>query len=91
MKTNRMVSESGGPHRPEPPVIVLVPSPLWVKMRNTLHEQMSSALPPRTDVGLVRPKTLRYGISIAQDFRFVPIAIVALARTDERRHHDVFA
>jgi hypothetical protein len=47
--------------------------------------------PPRTDVDLAGPKTLRYGISIAQDFRFVPIAIAALARTDERRHHDVFA
>ena len=33
--------------------------PQWVKLRNTQHEQMSSALPPRTDVSLVRPKALR--------------------------------
>jgi hypothetical protein len=32
---------------------------LRVKLRNTQHEQMSSALPPRTDVSLVRPKALR--------------------------------
>jgi hypothetical protein len=31
MKANRMVSEPGGPHRHEPPVMVLVPSPLWVQ------------------------------------------------------------
>ena len=30
--------------------------PKWVKLRNTQHEQMSSALPPTTDVGLARPK-----------------------------------
>jgi hypothetical protein len=29
--------------------------PRWVKLRNTQHEQMYSALPPRTDVGLARP------------------------------------
>ena len=29
------------------------------KLRNTQHEQMSSALPPRTDVGLAFAKTLR--------------------------------
>src|SRR5450755_423607 len=45
--------------------------------------------PQTTDVGLACPKISRYGISIAQDFRFAPIAIAALARTDERRHHDV--
>jgi hypothetical protein len=28
----------------------------WVKLRNTQHERLSSALPPRTDVGLARPK-----------------------------------
>jgi hypothetical protein len=37
---------------------------------------MSSALAPRTDVGLARPKNIAriesYGISIAQDFSFVP-------------------
>jgi hypothetical protein len=32
---------------------------IGVKLRNTQHEQMSSAPPPRTDVGLARPKTLR--------------------------------
>src|ERR1700716_1274833 len=30
-----------------------------VKLRNTQQEQISSALPPRTDVGLAGPKTLR--------------------------------
>ncbi len=30
--------------------------PNWVKLRNTLHEQMSSAFLPRTDVGLGAPK-----------------------------------
>ena len=30
--------------------------PSRVKLRNTQHEQMSSALPPRTDVGSARPK-----------------------------------
>src|SRR5258708_22434626 len=29
---------------------------LWVKLRNTQHEQMSSALLPRTDIGLAHPK-----------------------------------
>src|ERR1700730_3350255 len=28
----------------------------WVKLRNTQHEQMSSALHPTTDVGLARAK-----------------------------------
>jgi hypothetical protein len=28
----------------------------WVKLRNTQHEQMSSALTPRTDIGLVARK-----------------------------------
>jgi hypothetical protein len=46
---------------------------------------------PKNGRWFSRPQKLRYGISIAQDFRFVPIAIAALARTDERRHHDVFA
>jgi hypothetical protein len=31
----------------------------WVKLRNTQQEQISSDLPPRTDVGLAGPKTLR--------------------------------
>jgi hypothetical protein len=31
----------------------------WVELRTTQHEQMSSAVFPRTDVGLARPKTLR--------------------------------
>jgi hypothetical protein len=30
----------------------------WVKLRNTQHERLSSALPPRTDVGLARPNTI---------------------------------
>ncbi len=29
---------------------------LRAKLRNTQHEQMSSACPPRTDIGLARPK-----------------------------------
>src|SRR5258707_9625711 len=29
---------------------------LWVKLRNTQHEQMSSALTPRTDIDLSRPR-----------------------------------
>jgi hypothetical protein len=32
----------------------LVGLPKWVKLRNTQHEQMSSALSPITDVGLAR-------------------------------------
>src|SRR4030088_3723797 len=32
--------------------------PSWVKLRNTQHEQMSSALLPRTDMGLARPRRL---------------------------------
>src|SRR5258706_359580 len=30
--------------------------PRWVKLRKTQHEQMSSALLPRTDFGLAAPK-----------------------------------
>jgi hypothetical protein len=33
--------------------------PFWVKLRNTQHEQMFSALLPRTDIGLARNKILR--------------------------------
>jgi len=32
--------------------------PFGVKLRNTQHEQMSSALAPRTDIDLARPKKL---------------------------------
>ncbi len=39
---------------------------LWVKLRNTQHEQMSSAFPPRTDVGSARPQ------NIARIFRDLP-------------------
>jgi hypothetical protein len=35
---------------------VLTECPLRVKLRNTQHEQMSSALHPTTDVGLARAK-----------------------------------
>src|SRR5258708_31074147 len=34
---------------------------LWVKLRSTQHEQMSSALPPRTDVSLDTPTITRIG------------------------------
>ena len=40
----------------------------WVKLRNTQHEQMSSALAPRTDIGLARPQNVAqiecYGTSL---------------------------
>src|ERR1700737_5168904 len=32
---------------------------IWVKLRKTQHEQMFSALLPRTDIGLARHKILR--------------------------------
>src|SRR5882724_5465629 len=40
---------------------MLLPRPrclLWVKLRNTQHEQMSSALTPTTDIGVVARKNI---------------------------------
>src|SRR6266850_2640512 len=51
-------------HRKAPADPILCP--LWVKLRNTQHEQMSSAFPPRTDVGSARPQ------NIARIFRDLP-------------------
>jgi hypothetical protein len=49
------------------------PCLLWVKLRNIQHEQMSSALLPRTDVGLARPKELR-GFEGHKIWNFNPFA-----------------
>jgi len=50
------------------PTEYTVQCPMWVKLRNTQYEQMSSALTPRTDIGLVaRKKTLR-GSNVMESF-----------------------
>ena len=47
---------------------------LRVKLRNTQHEQMSSALAPRTDIGLARAPDIKWiegcGISLSGRFLF---------------------
>ena len=48
------------------------------KLRNTQHEQMSSAFPPRTDVGSARPQNIAriecYGTSIVPVSAFAKLA-----------------
>src|SRR5450755_4224346 len=50
------------------------------KLRNTQHEQMSSALAPRTDVGLARPKTLRGSNAMGFRSRRCSLALILLQR-----------
>src|SRR4030081_890035 len=53
-----------------------------VKLRNTQHEQMSSALLPITDIGLARPKTLG-GSNVMEHRRRVncPLCVGLVAKT----------
>ncbi len=52
------------------------------KLRNTQHEQMSSAFPPRTDVGSARPQNIAriecYGTSIVPVSAFAKLADLQL-------------
>src|SRR5258708_7702125 len=60
--------------------VALVEWPVWVKLRNTQHEQMSSALAPRPDVGLARQDCRRQlGKS-----RFAPVRNVTRWEQDSR-------
>src|SRR6266403_3089725 len=55
----------------------------WVKLRNTHHEQISSALPPRTDIDLAR----RFGSNVSriQCCGSVEVRLAALRRVNGAR------
>src|SRR5882762_8799956 len=59
-----------------------VECPTWVELRNTQHEQMSSAFSPRTDVGSARPQNIAriecYGTSIVPVSAFAKLADLQL-------------